>query len=148
MLVADIMRTEIVTCDVDASLRGAGRRMLDEGVGSVIVTRDGTPLGIVTETDALQAGVATDRPFGDIALGEVASHPLLTTTPDATVRKAVERMREEGVKKLPVMEDMELRGIVTRSDVTAHYGDFIREVHELEGMRERWEARRTDPDEF
>jgi CBS domain-containing protein len=145
MLVAEIMVEDVVTCDPDATLRKAGKRMLDRGAGSVVVVLEDTPVGILTETDALRAGVATDRPFDDVTVREVASHPVVTIPGDATVRKAVSRMTDEGIKKLPVVEDAELTGIVTRSDVASHYRAFVREAHALEGRREDWEGG-SDPE--
>lgn len=148
MLVEEIMTTEIVTCDLDASLRIAAERMVARGIGSVIVVRDGDPFGIVTETDALRAGAATDRPFGEIDVREVVSHPLVTATGDTTVRRAVDRLHENGIKKLPVVDGTDLGGIVTLHDVTAHYGEFVAEAHELDRQRERWESDRGTLDEF
>jgi len=148
MLVEELMETDVVTSDFEGSLQTAAVRMLEHGVGSVIVVRDGNPYGIVTETDALHAGAATKRPFVDIRLARVASHPLVTTTGDTTVRTAVDRMREHDIKKLPVVEDLELRGIVTRTDIAVHYNEFVAEAHQLDDRRERWEARRQDIDEF
>jgi CBS domain-containing protein len=141
MLVRDVMSKDVVTCGPDASLRTAGRRMLDAGVGSVVVVDDGVPMGILTETDALRAGVLTDRPFDDVAIREVGSSPLVTVGPAATVRKAVDRMREEGVKRLPVVENGTLVGVLTRTDVANHYGAFVREAHELDERRDDWEER-------
>jgi len=147
MLVADIMVADVVTCDADATVRTAGRQMLECGVGSVVVVGADAPVGILTETDTVRAGVVTDRPFDDIAVREVASTPLVTTRGDVTVRKAVSRMTEEGIKKLPVVEDADLLGIVTRSDVASHYREFVREAHALDDRREDWERRRS-PEEF
>jgi CBS domain-containing protein len=45
------MSTDVVTCGPDASLRTAGRRMLDADIGSVVVVDDGVPMGILTGTD-------------------------------------------------------------------------------------------------
>lgn len=73
MLVEDVMETDLVTCDAGETLRDAVRRMLDRHVGSVIVTVDGDPAGILTETDALAAGYVADRRFGEIPVREVAS---------------------------------------------------------------------------
>lgn len=148
MLVEELMTTDPVTCGPDATLRTAGERMLDRGVGSVVVVRDAVPVGILTETDAVRAGVGTDRPFDDIAVREVASHPVVTTTADVTARKAVRRMKDEGIKKLPVVEGDELLGIVTRGDVASHYHEIVREAQALDERRDDWERRRTDPDEF
>lgn len=139
MLVRDVMSTDVVTCGPDESLRTAGRRMLDHGVGSVVVV-DGVPMGILTETDALRAGVLTDRPFDDVAVSEVGSHPLVTVGPETTVRKAVDRMKDEGVKRLPVVEDDALVGVLTRTDIAAHYGAVVREAHALEERQDDWEA--------
>lgn len=148
MLVEEIMTTELVTCDIDASLRTAAERMLEHGIGSVIVVRDGDPFGIATETDALQAGAVTDRPFGEIDLREAVSHPLVTATGDTTIRRAVNRMHENEIKKLPVVDGMELRGIVTLHDITNHYGEFVKEAHALDRQQERWESSWGTLDEF
>lgn len=62
MLVQELMTTDVVTCDADATLRQAVGLLLEHGVGSVILTSDeGNPTGIITETDALRAGYETDR---------------------------------------------------------------------------------------
>lgn len=148
MLVEDLMTTELVTCDFEASLMTAATRMLENRVGSVIVRRDGDPFGIITETDALSAGVSADLPFGEIPVESVVSHPLVTTSPDTTLRMAVDRMTEHEIKKLAVVDGLTLEGIVTRTDIVAHYGDFINEAHALDDRQERWEARKQDIDEF
>jgi CBS domain-containing protein len=140
MLVAEIMVEDVVVCDPDTTLRTAGKRMLDRGAGSVVVVRDGVPVGILTETDTVRVGVVTDRSFDDVAVSEVASHPVVTVPGDATVRKAVSRMTDERIKKLPVVEDDKLVGIVTRSDIASHYRSFVREAHALDERRMEWES--------
>jgi CBS domain-containing protein len=148
VLVEEVMQTDPVTCPFDASVQTAAVRMLERDVGSVIVRRDGNPYGIVTETDALHAGAATKRPFADIPIRRVVSHPLVTVTGETTVRTAIRRMNDEGIKKLPVVEGVELRGIVTSTDVAAHYNDFVAEAHALDERRNRWEATKQDLGEF
>jgi CBS domain-containing protein len=132
MLVEDVMATDIVTCEAEATLRVAVERMLRAHVGSVIVTREGNPAGIVTETDALLAGYRTEKPFGEIPVRSVASDSLVTIQPSRTVRSAIQLMREEAIKKLPVVEGLDLVGILTMTDITRHYGDIVREIHDLE----------------
>ncbi len=134
------MTRELVTCDAGASLRPAVERMLDADVGSVIVTRHSDPLAICTETDVLRATAATGRPLEDLPLRRVASHPLVTTTPGATVRRAVRTMTDNGIKKLPVVDGTDLVGIVTQSDIVAHYGDFVREAQRLDAEADAWNA--------
>ncbi|MHB9285646.1 CBS domain-containing protein [Halobacteriales archaeon Cl-PHB] len=142
MLVSDVMTTDLVTVDVDATLRTVAEELLTAHVGSVIVSRDGEPTGIVTETDVVHAGYVTDDPFSAIAVEAVMSSPLETIQPSTTARQAVRRMTDEGVKKLPVLDGMDLVGIVTVSDVSSHYTDFVREAHEIDAQRDGWEGER------
>jgi CBS domain-containing protein len=133
------MSTDLVTCDYDASLQTAVVQLLEENVGSVIVVRDGEPIGIVTETDSLLAGASSKRPFDEIPVKKVVSHPLITTTEDATIRKAVERMQTNEIKKLPVVDGIELRGILTLTDIAVHHSDIVKEARRPTKGRNRWE---------
>lgn len=130
MLVSELMSTPVASVPIDRSLQEAVERMLADRIGSVVVTEDGNPVGIVTETDVLVAGYRSRAPLFDIPVAEAASRPLITIAPDATVRAAVERMREEGVKKLGVADGLDLRGILTHQDVVQSHPDLIREAIE------------------
>lgn len=142
MLVGDLMTTEVVTVDRTATLREASQAMLETGVGSVLVTSDGTPTGIVTETDAMAAACAADAPVSGIDVTAVMSSPLETIGPDASVRAAVDRMLDAEIKKLPVVDGVDLRGIVTTSDVVGNYHAILREARDLEERRGDWESQR------
>ncbi len=136
------MSDEVVTVDAGASLREAVERMLREGVGSVVVTRDGTPAGILTETDALKAGYLAERPFAEIPVAKAATGSLATIAPGTTLRKAVETMRDRDVKKLPVVESMELVGILTTTDVVRNQEALLDEAHRVSEGREGWSPER------
>ncbi|MEF8786621.1 MAG: CBS domain-containing protein [Haloarculaceae archaeon] len=136
MLVEDVMQTDIVTVAVEGTLRDGVAQMLEHRVGSVIVTENGGPTGIVTETDALHAGYVTERPFDDIDIAAVMSEPLVTVEPTRTVRSAIQRMADEQLKKLPVLDGLDLVGILTMTDISRHYGDIVREIHEIARPRD------------
>jgi len=141
MLVAEAMTTDLVTCDAGASVRDATERMLRNRVGSVIVTNEGTPAGIATETDVLHAGYVTDDPLSAIPLRKAMSSPLVTIQPTKPLRAATERMRSEGVKKLVVVEGMKPVGIVTTGDIVDNYAGIRREVRDLVTDADRWSNR-------
>ena len=140
MLVEDLMSTDVVTCDASGTLRETVRPMLRERVGSVIVTESGDPAGIVTETDVLQAGYATDAPLSEIPVRKVMSSPLVTVSPSKTVRGAIEQMEGRGVKKLVVVEELEVVGILTATDLTRHYSEIRSEIHSIEQSGSGWKA--------
>jgi CBS domain-containing protein len=144
MLVEAVMTTDLVTCDADATVRDATERMLRNRVGSVVVTDDGTPAGILTESDVLRAGYATDDPLSTIPVRKAASAPLVTVRPSATLRTATKRMRSEGVKKLVVVDGMSPEGIVTTQDVVDNYAGIRKEVRDLATDATGW-SERSDP---
>ncbi len=131
MLVKDIMSTDLVTCSVEESLQQAVKIMLQNGVGSVIVCKDETPIGIVTETDILQAGYITKRPFVEIPIRKVKSDSLITIAPGSTLRRATQMMNENNIKKLVVIEDLDPVGIITTKDITTKYHEIVAQAHSL-----------------
>ncbi|WP_340102114.1 CBS domain-containing protein [Salinibaculum salinum] len=132
MLVEDLMQTDIVTSDIEETVRGAVEQMLRNHVGSVVVVNNGNPTGIVTETDILKVGYGTESCFGDIPLELAMSQPLVTIAPDKSLRAAMRTMRTENIKKLPVQDGIDLVGILTMVDITREYNDIVKEIHAME----------------
>lgn len=137
----EVMSRDVVTVDVDETLRVAAHELLSNNVGSAIVTVDGNPAGIVTEYDALWAGYKTDRPFSEIPVRKVASQPLKTIRPGATLHAAAERMERENVKRLVVADGTDPVGIVTMTDLVHHHSDLLSVSQDLESKREEWTSK-------
>jgi CBS domain-containing protein len=139
MQVRDLMSTDVVTVPRSATLGDVADRLLDAEVGSVIVVDDdGDPVGIVTEADAL--GVARERgqPLADIAVSEVGHSPVVTTTPSTAIPTVARRMADEGVKKVPVIDGLDLVGIVTLTDIVWHLSSLRQEVSDIAAARDEW----------
>ncbi|MFB6152825.1 MAG: CBS domain-containing protein [Halodesulfurarchaeum sp.] len=118
---ADVMSAPVETVTASTTLRTVAERMTESGVGSVVVTNEAEePTGIVTRTD-LVAAIATD----DIAPADPVSRfvggPLETVRPGTDLQDAAARMRESGIKHLPVVdEEGALVGMVTTSDLLGY----------------------------
>lgn len=132
------MTEEVVTVEAGSSLRRAAAEMVENDIGSVVVTEKGTPEGIVTERDALDAGGRSDLPFSEIPVRKIMSYPLKTVEPGASLQTVVKEMNLYGVKKLLVMDGLELVGIVTTTDVLSHVNDIRREAQDLVKGGEEW----------
>lgn len=140
MFVRDLMTESVVTIENGGTVQEAATQMLRHGVGSVIVTCEGTPAGIVTKSDLLYAGVASDRPFDRIPLETVVSHPVVTVDPDDSVDRAVEVMRENSTRHLPVTADGELLGVITTTDVAVYHRNRSDELAEIRRKQARADA--------
>jgi len=139
MQVHELMSTDVVTVPVDATVADAVDRLLGAGVGSVIVVDDaGDPMGIVTESDALRAAREVGRPLTEIDVRAVGHRPVVTTTPSTSVPGVARLMADEGVKKVPVLDGLDLVGVVTLTDVVWHLSSLREEMSAIEAAREAW----------
>jgi len=138
MQVHDLMSTDVVTVTVDATVATATDRLLDAGVGSVIVVEDGNPVGILTESDVLRAARDTGSPLGDIEVRDIGRRPVVTTTLSTAVTTVARLMADEGVKKVPVLDGLDLVGIVTLTDIVWALPSLRAETTAIEAVREEW----------
>ncbi|KAB1198474.1 MULTISPECIES: CBS domain-containing protein [Haloferax] len=142
MRVDEIMTEDVATVGVKSSVAACARVMLRKGAGSVVVTSDRRPVGIVTESDILRAGVSSDTPFSSIPTRAIMSHPIKWVRPDSTTRMAAQKMRDGRVKKLVVVDGADMVGIVTATDIAFHVSDVARGVGEMMELKSKWESDR------
>lgn len=114
--VQNVMTEDIITVDADANLGDAMRTMVERDIGSVVVTRDGEIVGILTERDVLKSVVA-DAQAAQRKAGEVMSGPVITVDANAAIGQAVDLMAEKKIRRLLVSQAGQIRGIVTERDL-------------------------------
>ncbi|HID42210.1 MAG TPA: CBS domain-containing protein [Archaeoglobaceae archaeon] len=117
MPVKEIMTREVCTSKKDVSLLTASRKMIRFGVGSIVVIEDHKALGIVTERDILVKVVAKNKVPSKVKLEDIMSYPLITVTPNTSIREASEIMKKKNIRRLPVVENGDLAGIITDNDI-------------------------------
>ena len=134
----DLMSTDLVTVGRDAPLSAAVERMLEARAGSaVVLSPDGAPVGIVTNSDVLRATLDTGRPLSEIVVEDVMSAPIESIEPTADVNRVLDRMAEHGIKKLPVIEGLDLVGVVTTTDVARQLPEYVAAIRNLEAKGSR-----------
>jgi acyl dehydratase/CBS domain-containing protein len=138
--ITDVMNESVETADPDGAALDAARTLHEREIGSVVVVDDGAVVGILTESDVV--GLLVDgRDPAAVGLSEVVSSPVVTVDAGATVVEAAEQMRDHCVKKLPVLDDGALVGIVTTTDVS-NYVPHVRN-RRPEGTPDTGEVRQT-----
>lgn len=115
MELKDIMTTNVATVQRDTPVEDAARIMKEHNVGSVPVCDGDRVVGIVTDRDVVLREVA-DGSTGKTC-GEVMSSNPITGTPDMDVRKAAKIMSDYQVRRLPVVDNGRLMGIVALGDI-------------------------------
>ncbi len=122
MLISDISRSDVVTCERDTSVHGVAALMREHHVGDVVVVEvEGgrkRPVGIVTDRDLVIELLATQVDPGSVSAGDVMSWELVQARADDDISAAIDAMRAAGVRRMPVVDgEGALVGIVTVDDL-------------------------------
>ena len=112
-----IMTTRVVTVDISERVEEAIRLMVKFDIGSIVVVDRENPVGIITERDITRAALRGDSLL-KLPARSLMSRPLQTVTPDTEVWRTFEIMLKLGARRLPVVENGKLLGIVTEKDLT------------------------------
>ena len=114
--VRDVMTPGPIGVDYDQSIGEAARTMRDWGIGAVLVVRDGSLYGLVTDRDLVVRAVAEAK-GPDEPVGPLSSSDLIGVDADADIAVAARLMREHAVRRLPVLQDGQVTGIVSLGDL-------------------------------
>lgn len=118
------MTTGVVTAEPDADAVSVAQSMRDRRVGSVVIVDPrGSPVAIVTDRD-LALRVFAEGGSGGSAVGEVASRPLVCGDPEMELDEAAALLVRHRVRRLPVVDDGSLVGIVTLDDIAVRTGNL------------------------
>ena len=122
MKVRDIMTTDVRSCGPDASLTEAAMIMWENDCGAVpLINGAGQVAGIITDRDICMALATKNRLASDITAGEVSAGRVRSCSPDADVSAALDVMRREQLRRLPVLDgDGVLVGIISLADMIRH----------------------------
>ena len=116
--IRDIMTPDPVGVYYDQTLAETARVMRDAGVGAVLVVNGDSLSGVVTDRDLVVRGLA-EGAGPDSPVGPVCSVKLVGVDADANVAEAQRLMGENAVRRLPVIEDGQIVGIVSMGDLAA-----------------------------
>ena len=118
------MTEGVITAPASAEVLSVARQMRDRGVGSVIVTDpEGAPAAMVTDRDLAVRVLADERPSAE-PVGEHASRPLVTGEPEMDLEEAAALMVRHRIRRLPVVAEGRLVGIVTLDDIAVRTGNL------------------------
>lgn len=136
MRVQDCCSSAVVVAKRDTAAIDAARLMRNHHVGVLVVVTSGAygpvPVGMVTDRDLVVEVMADGVPAADVVVGDVMSTDLVVAGRDDDLLLAMSRMRTEGVRRMPVVDDRGvLDGIITIDDVLALLTEAIGKVPEI-----------------
>ena len=114
--IADVMTKSVISVDATLTVNETAKMMEDAKVGAVIITENNTPVGIVTDRD-FAIKIAAHAYQITTPIKQIMSSPLVSINSDETVRIAADLMYGRGIRKLPVIDDEKVVGIITSTDI-------------------------------
>ena len=136
-VVRNIMTKEIVTIDEGETALEAARIMSQKGISSLIVVKDAIPKGIITERDFVKKICAKQLEISQVKISNIMSRIRTVADPDTPIEVAVQRMANQGIRRLPIMQEGKVVGIITVTDLAR----YLRTILLLEGALD---ANKTD----
>ncbi|MDH5460633.1 MAG: CBS domain-containing protein [Candidatus Bathyarchaeota archaeon] len=117
LLVREAMTTNVKTVRPFSTVKDVVQKMNKFGIGSVVVVEENRPVGIITERDIMRSIAGRFFDPSVVKAKDIMSTQLVTISGDVSVEEAARLMANRKIKKLPVVEDEKLVGIVTSMDV-------------------------------
>ena len=116
MTIADVMTKSVISADSSMTINDTAKMMEDAKVGAIIVMENNTPIGIVTDRDFAVKVVSHAYPISD-SIKKIMSTPLFSVSSDESVRTASDLMHDQGIRKLPVIDNDKVVGMITATDI-------------------------------
>ena len=133
--VKDAMTVNVETASPSATVMEVADKMVERGVGSVIIVENSEPIGIICERDLLERVISSDMKPSEVKAEDIMVEPLITADPEMDMLDAMRKMIKNNIGHLPVVQGDELVGIVTVQDaleVTPQILEVIPERAEIE----------------
>ncbi len=116
ILVKDIMTRALISVDSSTTVFQIAKMMEQGGIGAMIVKKDNIPTGIITDRD-FAIKIAVEKFPLDTPVHKVASYPLQTINSNESILAAADLMSSKKIRKLAVIEDSKVTGIITSTDL-------------------------------
>jgi CBS domain-containing protein len=124
MQLQEVMTRGVVSAEGDTEIGDVARLMREQNVGSVVIRdADGVPAAMVTDRD-LTVRVLADARAASEPVGDHVSRPLITGEPEMALEEAAALMVQHRIRRLPVVDEDDLVGIVTLDDIAVRTGDL------------------------
>ena len=158
MKVRDFMSAPVVAVRSDLPIAEAARLMLDRTLGGLpVIDSNGLVVGMVTEHDLLRRDAKSQRPhwlqlmvereevtgeaarFRDAKVEDVMTRNPLTVVEETSIDDACRLIRERHIKRLPVLRDRQLVGIITQADLIRALATAVHQINEARGRADNAE---------
>ena len=149
MSAGEYCNRDVVVAEKDLSAREAAQLMREHHVGTLVVVdikeNSAQPIGIITDRDIVVELVAADVDIDSLAVGDIMSAEIVSTSEDTKLIDAIALMQSKGIRRLPVVDDAGmLAGILTVDDVIELIAEQLADLSKLISREQEREQEQRD----
>ncbi len=127
--VRDIMQKNVITIQENKTALDAAKLISEKDISFLVIVKDDKPIGVITERDFVRKIAAQDKQASLIPLSDIMSYKFRWVEPSTEIEDAVQKMLNHNIRRLIVLEDEKLVGVITQTDLA----DFLRSKLLIEG---------------
>ena len=132
--VASIMNRDTISVHAATSVADAANIMTEHSVSCVVAMQNDKVLGILTEKDLLKVAIKSDKKLSDMCVVDIMSFPVITARPTDSMISTCRLMDRMRIHHLAIIEDEQLRGILTRTDVLKAFQQSLAQYAEVSDL--------------
>jgi CBS domain-containing protein len=117
MLVREIMSKPAITITHTSNARDAAMLMKDKRKGFLVVTKDEKPVGVLSDTDLINKIIVDKKDASKTTVADIMSGPFIVAAPSEDAMAAVEKMKKSNIHRLPVVEQGNITGVISLTDI-------------------------------
>ena len=123
--IRDIMEKNVITIEKNRTAQDAAKIIAEKDISFLVVMNDDLPEGVLSESDFVRKIAAEDRKSSDVPISEIMSYKFRSVGPSTTIEDAVQKMLNNNIRRLLILEDDKLVGVITQTDLASHLRDQL-----------------------
>ena len=123
--IRDIMEKNVITIEKEQTAQEAAEIIAEKDISFLVVMNEGMPEGVLSESDFVRKVVAQNKKPSEILVSEIMSYKFRSVGPTTTIEDAVQKMLNNNIRRLLILEDEKLVGVITQTDLASYLRDKI-----------------------
>ena len=123
--IRDIMEKNVITIEGNQTAQEAAEIIAEKDISFLVVMKDVMPEGVLSESDFVRKVTANNKKSSEVLVSEIMSYKFRSVDPTTTIEDAVQKMLNNNIRRLLILEDEKLVGVITQTDLASYLRDQI-----------------------
>ena len=123
--IRDIMEKDVITIENDKTAQDAAKIIAEKDISFLVIMNEGKPQGVLSESDFVRKVAAENKKASETKISEIMSYKFRSVGPNTTIEDAIQKMLNNNIRRLLILNDEKLVGVITQTDLASYLRDQI-----------------------